>query len=79
MQRLDKLLFSRHEAAAALGVCLSPFDVMTARGWVRAAHFGRRVLVHRDEIERAARRIANGKTLRVWPEKRGGKTVRGVA
>lgn len=76
MEPSVKTLFSRREAAAALAVSVSTLDVMIARGMLRAARFGRRVLIHRDEIERCGRRIARGDMPGVWPEKIAGKTQR---
>ena len=79
MEPGPKVLFSRKEAAAALAVSVSTLDVMIARGMLRSVRFGRRVLIHRDEIERAGRKIAQGGAASVWPEKRDGKTIRSVA
>lgn len=79
MEPGPKVLFSRKEAAAALAVSVSTLDVMIERGMVRSARFGRRVLVHRDEIERAGRKIAQGDMPSAWPEKQNGKTIRRVA
>ena len=74
MEPAPKLLYSRKEAAAALAVSLSTLKVMIGRGMLRAVHLGRRVLIHRDEIEKCARRIAQRDSASVWPEKLNGKT-----
>jgi excisionase family DNA binding protein len=79
MEPGPKVLFSRKEAAGALALSDSTIDEMIARGMIRAVHFGRRVLIHRDEIERCGRKIAQGDMPSVWPEKRDGKTIRSVA
>lgn len=76
MEAAPKVLYSRREAATALAVSLSTLDVMIESGMLRAVRFGRRVLVHRDELERTGRKIAKGDTPAVWPEKQNGKTIR---
>lgn len=76
MDPAPKILYSRQEAAVALSVSLSTLDLMIVKGMLRAARFGRRLLIHRDELERCGRRIAQGDAATVWPEKRDGKTVR---
>ncbi|MGH9716432.1 MAG: excisionase family DNA-binding protein [Candidatus Acidiferrales bacterium] len=76
MEPGPKVLFSRKEAAAALAVSVSTLDLMLAAGLLRSVRFGRRVLVHREEIERCARKIAQGDMPSVWPEKHRGKTAR---
>lgn len=78
METAVKTLYSRREAAAALAVSVSTLDVMIARGMLRAVRFGRRVLIHRDEIERCGRKIAQGDLAGVW-QKLDGKTRRIVA
>lgn len=79
MEAAAKVLYSRKEAAAALAVSVSTLDVMVQRGMVRAVRFGRRVLIHRDEIERRGRKIAAGDGPGVWPARVDGKTARAVA
>ncbi len=76
MDPAPKVLYSRKETALALALSVSTVDVMIARGMLRAVHFGRRTLVHRDEIERVGRRIAQEDLPVVWPEKQNGKTIR---
>jgi len=79
MEPAPKVLYSRKEAAAALAVSLSTLNVMVNRGMLRAVHMGRRVLIHRDEIERCGRRIAQQDSPSIWPEKLNGKTRNRVA
>lgn len=72
---MDRLLHSREETATLLSVSVSTVDVMIARGLLRARRQGRRVLVPRAEIERAAKRD----TAVIWPKKRDGKTTRYIS
>jgi hypothetical protein len=44
---------------------------MIARGMLKATRKGRRVLIHKNEIDRVARQDIP----RIWPAKRDGKTV----
>jgi excisionase family DNA binding protein len=74
MDPAPKVLYSRAEAARALALSLSTLNVMIGSGMLRAVHLGRRVLIHRDEIEKCGRRIAQQDSPSVWPEKLNGKT-----
>jgi excisionase family DNA binding protein len=69
-----KILYTRREAAQMLSICVSSLDVMIARGMLRAVRKGRRVLVHRAELDRVARQDIP----QIWPEKKNGSTVRPV-
>lgn len=69
---IDKLLYSRREAAAQLSVSLSTLEQLIARGELKTRRIGKRVLVPRGELVKlAARDVVN-----IWPAKQGGKTVR---
>jgi excisionase family DNA binding protein len=72
MELAPKILFSRAEAAAQFSISVSSLDVMVARGMLKVIRKGRRVLIHRSEIERVARQDIP----RIWPPKRDGKTER---
>lgn len=71
MEPLQKLLFTRQEAAAMLSVSTSTLDMMVAQGMIRAVRKGRRVLLHKNELARAAMK----NFPRIWPPKRVRKTV----
>jgi excisionase family DNA binding protein len=75
MEPLPKLLFTRQEAAEVLSVSTSTLDMMIARGMIRAVRKGRRVLVHKNELARAA--VKN--FPQIWPSKRDRKTPRVTA
>jgi excisionase family DNA binding protein len=75
MDPAPKILFTREEAAAALSLSISSIDVLVGRGMLRAIRKGRRVLIHRSELERVARQ----NTPVIWPAKLHGKTVRSTA
>jgi excisionase family DNA binding protein len=59
----DRILYSREETAAALSLSVSTIDIMIGRGMLRARRHGRRVLIHRNEIERVSRMDLP----RIWP------------
>jgi excisionase family DNA binding protein len=59
----DRILYSREEAAEALSLSVSTIDVMIGRGMLRARRHGRRVLIHRSEMERVSRMDLP----RIWP------------
>jgi excisionase family DNA binding protein len=61
---LERILFSRAEAARALSMSISTLDILIARGTIRTRRHGRRVLVAKTEIERVARTDALGP---IWP------------
>jgi excisionase family DNA binding protein len=71
MDLAPKLLYTRPEAADMLSISVSSLDVLIGRGMLRAVRKGRRVLVHKTELERLARQ--NIPTI--WPAKEHGKTV----
>jgi excisionase family DNA binding protein len=72
MAPTEKTLFTRKEAAATLSISASTLDVAIGRGMLRARRQGRRVLIHRKEIERFAR----AEHWSIWPERSSGKTTR---
>lgn len=63
MAPAQKALFTKKEAAAMLSTSVSTLDVAIARGMLRARRQGRRVLIHRKEIDR----FAKADHLRIWP------------
>jgi excisionase family DNA binding protein len=67
-----KILYTRREAAEALACCVSTLDMMVTRKILRVVLKGRRVLIHRDELERVARLDIPS----IWPPQQGGKTTR---
>ena len=75
MEPAPKILFTRREAAETISISLSSLDVMVARGMLKVARKGRRVLIHHSELERVARKDIP----RIWPSKIDGKTNRAVA
>jgi excisionase family DNA binding protein len=72
MDLAPKLLHSRIEAAMMLSISLSSLDMMVGRGMLRTIRKGRRVLIHKTELERIARQ--NIPTI--WPPKQNGRTTR---
>lgn len=72
---MEKLLYSRKEAAEQLSISLATVDELIVRGDLKPRRMGRRVLVHYKELER----LASRDVMEIWPEKQGGKTVRGAA
>ena len=50
----EKLLYSRNESAAALGICLVTLDRLIERGRLKARRIGSRVLIPRGELARFA-------------------------
>jgi excisionase family DNA binding protein len=68
-----KELYTRKDAAAALSLHYTTIDMLIHTGRLRAIRNGRRVFVHRAEIERFAAK--SHRTL--WPPKQNGKTVSG--
>ncbi|MGH9685260.1 MAG: excisionase family DNA-binding protein [Candidatus Acidiferrales bacterium] len=75
METPPKLLYTRREAAEALSVGVSTLDLMIHRGMIRSVRKGRRVLVHKNELARAA--VKN--FPQIWPSKRDRKTARVAA
>jgi len=55
MDFLPKVLFSREESAEYLELSLASLDILIAKGQIATVKRGRRVFVHRDELERLAR------------------------
>jgi excisionase family DNA binding protein len=64
--RIERLLYSREEAAAMLSISASTLDVAIGRGMLRIVRKGRRVLIHKAELERFSRRDAPSA---IWPAK----------
>ncbi|HEY0701167.1 MAG TPA: helix-turn-helix domain-containing protein [Candidatus Acidoferrales bacterium] len=56
MERSDKILFSRDEAAGMLSISVRSVDYLLARGELRAVRKGRRLLIPRTELERWAKK-----------------------
>jgi excisionase family DNA binding protein len=75
MDPSPKILYTRAEAAATLSLSISSIDLLVGRGMLRAIRKGRRVLIHRSELERVARQNIPA----IWPAKLHGKTVRSTA
>jgi excisionase family DNA binding protein len=55
MELAPKILYSRKEAAGMLSISVSTLDSLISFGKLRATRKGRRVLVHRNELERWAK------------------------
>jgi hypothetical protein len=53
-----KLLFSKKEGAAALGISPRKVDLLISAKLIRPTRIGRRCMLHRKEIERLARQGA---------------------
>jgi hypothetical protein len=74
MGKMDKLFYTRREAAHEWHICISSVDVLIHTGQVKVIRKGRKVIIPRSQIERIGR-----KTLgRIWPPKSAsaGKTSR---
>jgi excisionase family DNA binding protein len=69
---MEKLLYSKKEAALMLSICMSTVEQLIARGELKTRRMGKRVLVPRGELVR----LAGRDVLDLWPEKQNGKTVR---
>jgi excisionase family DNA binding protein len=54
MKPTEKLLHSRKETAAMLGVCLPTLDKLVHRGKLKPRRIGARVLFSRTELQRFA-------------------------
>jgi excisionase family DNA binding protein len=52
---LDKLRYTREEAAELLRLHVNTIDQLVKRGQLKAARTGRRVFFHREEIDRYSR------------------------
>jgi excisionase family DNA binding protein len=52
--KIEKLLYSRREAAAALGVCLPTLDSIVRRGELKPRKVGARILFTPAELQRFA-------------------------
>lgn len=72
---IEKLLYTRKEAAEALSISTSTLDVLIGEGRIRFRRIGRLVRIPRQELLRLTREDV----LHVWPEKRNGKTTRRIA
>lgn len=53
-QKVEKLLYSRREAAQLLGVCILTIDHLVQRGELHPRRIGSRVMFSRTELERYA-------------------------
>ena len=60
MAELVKFLFTVPEAAASLGICPRLVWQFLKRGELRPTRLGKRTLIHRDLLERFARRDHEG-------------------
>lgn len=49
-QGITKLLYSRKEAAFALGISLRALDYLLSRRSIKTRRIGARVLIHRDDL-----------------------------
>jgi len=54
--KLPRLLYSKYETAEMLGISPNTVTRDISRGLIATRHYGRRVLIPREEIERIARR-----------------------
>lgn len=75
MAPAPKILFTRAEAAEMLSLSVDSIQELIHRGLLRGVQKGRRVFLHRDELER----FAAEDTPQIWLPKRDGKTVRAHA
>jgi excisionase family DNA binding protein len=75
MDPAPKILYTRAEAAEQLSLHVSSIDVLIGRGMLRCVRQGRRVLIHKTELERFGRQ----NHPRIWPAKLHGKTVNSSA
>jgi excisionase family DNA binding protein len=53
---VEKLLYSRREAAFALGLSVRSIDYMVAEKILRTIRFGRKVLIPVSDVKKAAQR-----------------------
>lgn len=72
MDPAPKVLYSRQEAAEMLGLSLSSVQELMHRGLLKGIRKGRRLLLHRTDLER----FAAQDTPQIWVPKENGKTVR---
>ena len=72
MDFLPKVLYTRGESAEFLMLSTSSLDVLIAKGEINTVKRGRKVFVHIDELERAARVSFD----KIWPARTEGKTTR---
>jgi hypothetical protein len=70
-----QLLYPRRDAARALHLCESSFDLLVATRRVKVVRKGRRIFVTAQELERVAALDIG----QVWPSKRNGHTTRHFA
>ena len=54
-QQVEKILYDRRSAAAALSVSIRTIDAFLARGEFQTRRIGRKVLIPRSELVRFAR------------------------
>lgn len=67
-----RILYDRSEAAYLLSMSVSSIVELVHRGLLREVRKGRRLLIHRDELER----FAKEDTERLWEPGRNGKGIR---
>jgi excisionase family DNA binding protein len=72
MERPPKILYTRAEAAWALGFCVATLVEAIRVGMIDQIRQGSRLLIHRDELERFAREPHE----HIWAPKENGRTVR---
>lgn len=72
MALAPKILYTRAEAAQMLSLSLDSVQELLHRGLLSGVRKGRRVLLHRDELER----FAAEDTPQIWLPKQNGKTIR---
>jgi excisionase family DNA binding protein len=58
-----KLVYTRAEAAERLAISISSLDMLIATGRLKAIRKGRRVTIHKSEIERMALK----EIPQIWP------------
>ena len=56
MQSIEKVLYTKREAAQLLSISLRSLDYLIVSQQLPARRIGRRVLLHRESIEKFARR-----------------------
>jgi len=65
----EKILFDRKSAAAAIGISIRGLDYLISTGKLRVRRLGKRVLIHRVELQRFATKDQS----RIVPEARDGR------
>ncbi len=57
----EKILYTRNEAAQLLSISLRTLDGLQQRKEIQTRRVGRRVLIHRNELEKFCRRDHSGR------------------